>query len=59
MRTQKRRTNVSCAVLVMILVIYVPSQTVEDWSKVLFSVMAAMDVFQRITVQGTVSRKIM
>ena len=59
MRTQKRRTNVLCAVLVMILVIYVPSQTVEDWSKVLFSVMAAMDVFQRITVQGTVSRKIM
>ena len=59
MRTQKRRTNVSCAVLVMILVIYVPSQTVEDWSKVLFSVMAAMDVLQRITVQGTVSRKIM
>ena len=61
-RTQKRRTNVSCVVLVMILMIAVyscPKQLkigAKCCSRINF-VMAAMDVFQRITVQETVSSK--
>ena len=61
-RTQKRRANVSCVVLVMILMIAVclcPKQLnigAKCCSRINL-VMAAMDVFQRITVQETVSRK--
>ena len=59
-RTQRSRTNASCVVFVMILMIAVhlcPKQLkirAKCCSRINF-VMAAMNVFQRITVQETVS----
>ena len=60
-RTQKR-TNVSCVVLVMILMMAVylcPQQLkieLKFFSRINF-VMAAMDAFKGITVQGTINSK--